>query len=386
MEMVISEKIQEQLAGADKLARSRPLRYPGEPRQVDMLLQIALENAEWGSREIVASYQERIGSAPRVSVNSLLRRNYLLKPQGRQECLAAIARQKVHIRTLLWSADPTQISTAMTEINTERRQMRLSSVIVSRFVLRDLAHDLKGSRSAKEANLGRQLNNVLDLLLLPGSDKLYRNIMRGAVEARGLGRPVSVDEALGDLIQQVDDISGEDEEGTSSEPELLAEENAILRSALFGLRQELVSLQEELRKTQQTTQEDVVADFLREMNSPVNNNLLDNVMLSNRAAGKLFAKGWMPDLPEVEGIVYSLKLLADFLADKGVQPIQQIGSRVSVTLSDLAKVSYIGSEFSNPQESKEVEFRTPGWLYHQQIVTRPQAVEIDPLSIEEEAR
>ena len=254
--------------------------------------------------------------------------------------------------------------------------MRLSFPVTSRVLLAQLMDKLEHSNRDTEVALGRQLRQLLGLAALSSSDRLFRRIVRAASDARGLSEPVSVDEAITELIQQVDEAGEDEADSDAPESERLGEENAFLRSTLFGLKHELVSLQEKLRSAQETTQTQAMITFLREMNSPTNNHLLDNIALSNRAVAQMISTNSLPDSPEVEGVVYSLKMLFDYFLQIGVRPIEEVGQRAQVTMDDLTHILYIGTEFTDGKQTKMVQFRSPGWAYRDQIITRPQAVEV----------
>jgi hypothetical protein len=156
----------------------------------------------------------------------------------------------------------------------------------------------------------------------------------------------------------------------------LASENADLRAALFGLKQELTDLYMQLEETRDANRVDALVQLLASMNAPSNRRLLDNVARSNLVIKELLQTGWQPDQPEVEGVVYSLKLLMDYLLSIGVKPIHAIGSQRMIRMSDLREVGYVGSEFRNNDEVKLVEYRSPGWEYQGRTITSPEAFEI----------
>ena len=78
----------------------------------------------------------------------------------------------------------------------------------------------------------------------------------------------------------------------------------------------------------------------------------------------------------MEGVVYSLKMLVDYLERIGLNQMRTVGNREKIAMDDLAYLSYVGSEFASPDDMKWVEFRTSGWKYRDRIIARPQAVEV----------
>jgi molecular chaperone GrpE (heat shock protein) len=199
-------------------------------------------------------------------------------------------------------------------------------------------------------------------------------VARGISEERRFAERETLTEKLRGLIEEVSGLREEGEE-EPSDLEAVQEENADLKAALFGLTQELVELQTRIQEMQETTRTEAVVTFLSEMNSPASGYLLDNVVQSNRATTQLLEEGWLPEPPEVEGVVYSLKMLMDYLARIGVTPMQPIGARAKVSLEDLAYLNYSGSEFRNEKELKWIEFRSSGWIYQGAVISRPRAVE-----------
>jgi molecular chaperone GrpE (heat shock protein) len=376
MDEQIQRAIRKEIEHEVGFARANPLRYPSDPRQIERVIELALQNPDWGARELVNAYQRQNRDTLKIPVYPLLRRHRIAKRDGRESCSRAVRRHKDNLVTLIWTSDRQQAEKAFRDIELGRNQMRLSFPVASRMILMQIMDKLEHSNRDSEVALGRQLRQVLGLIALTSSDKLFRRIVRAVSDARGLSEPVSVDETITELIQQVDEAGTDEADGEAPEAERLAEENAFLRSTLFGLKHELVALQEKLRSAQETTQTQAIVSFLREMNSSTNNNLLDNIALSNRAIAQMLSTNSLPDSPEVEGVVYSLKMLLDYLLQIGVRPIQQVGHRAQVTMDDLTYILYVGTEFSDSKQTKWVQFRSPGWAYRDQVITRPQAVEM----------
>ncbi len=376
MDEQIQRAIRKEVEREIGFARSNPLRFPNDPKQIDGVIELALQNPDWGTREIVNAYQRQNRDVLKIPVGALLRRHRIAKRDGRESCIRAIRRHRENLVALIWTSDRQQADKAFRDIEQGRAQMRLSFPVTSRVLLAQLMDKLEHSNRDTEVALGRQLRQLLGLAALSSSDRLFRRIVRAASDARGLSEPVSVDEAITELIQQVDEAGEDEADSDAPESERLGEENAFLRSTLFGLKHELVSLQEKLRSAQETTQTQAMITFLREMNSPTNNHLLDNIALSNRAVAQMISTNSLPDSPEVEGVVYSLKMLFDYFLQIGVRPIEEVGQRAQVTMDDLTHILYIGTEFTDGKQTKMVQFRSPGWAYRDQIITRPQAVEV----------
>ena len=378
MNKQILDVLKAEIAQTERFADTRPLRFPTDPQQIDAVIDMALRNPDWGTREILLQYHQDTGSRLGIRVNSLLEKSHIAKRDGREECAAEITQHHANLRLLIESQDAIQLQRAFSEIRQSWRRTDRSGPVIARVVLRYLARDLAQSRTRETVDIGKALQRTLQKTLLPPSRQLYRRVVRSLADAQGLGSSVSVD-AIEDLIQEVDEIGSEETDTDAQDLESLMEVNADLRAALFGLRHELVALQERLRSAQEASQTNAIVALLRDMNSPTNNHLLDNIALSTRAVDDLIRSGWIPEPASVEGVVYSLKLLSDYLEVFGVTPVQTVGGQSRISMEDLSYVNYSGSEFRDEGQEKMVVFRTPGWRYKDQIITRPQAIEVGGL-------
>lgn len=360
-------------------AHARPLRQPDSPEQYDCILDLALANAEWGPSQIVSAYKATQHRLLQVNVRETLSRYRMLRADGRNECLQLREIHSSNLKQLTDSASSNETTSAyqsLREYLTDRSRHQ-SGTAVARLVLRDLAHDLTASPNSPDKDVGRRLSKLLNSTYLRTSRRLLRDIVEVSARCKGLNKRQSIDDAVQDLLQAVEEVaSDEPDDGHQEESVSLEEENADLKAALFGLKHELKDLSSRIQNIQNTARADAAALFFSEMNSPARGYLLDNVIRSGHVVNNLLVQGWHPELPEVEGVIYSLKMLSDFFVNLGLTPIHEIGTHCRIALSDLSTISYSGSEFAGPQETKFVEIRTPGWRLGDRLITKPQAVEI----------
>lgn len=357
----------------ESFAADNPLRYSNDPLQMDLVIEAALAHPDWPPNEIRQWYDSRATTPIKFNVYRFLKTHYILRRDGRANCSEEIDRQFGNLQTLL-SGQNELAREAWLDLRDRPSQRRRSWPVVARMVLRDLSQLLLKSDDGLDQALGKRLENVLAKVLMRPSAQLLARVIRDVSEERHFAERESFAEKLTGLIEEVADLR---KGGDDSAPDLetLQDENADLRAALFGLTQELLELQARIDEMKEITKTEAIVTFLSEMNSPTNGYLLDNLVQSNSATTSLLQNGWVPEPPEVEGTVYSLKMLMDYFKNSGVSPIQVLGNRAKVSMEDLSYLHYSGSEFSDEKELKWVEFRSSGWVYRGNVISRPRAVE-----------
>ena len=365
--------IETEVRRTETFAASNPLRFANDPAQITLVIRAALNHPDWTTNQIL-DWNDRQSATPiKFSVVRFLRKHYILRRGHRAECRQEIERQSENLRTLLLGQDDSA-SAAWADLSMRPKRIRRSWPVVARMVLLDLSQMLAQSTDVQDRLLAKRIEEVLEKVLLRPSAQLLSRVVRGVSEERRFTDRETLTEKLLGLIEEVAGLREEGEEDTS-DLEAMQEENADLKAALFGLTQELMDLQTRIQEMQDTTKTEAIVNFLSEMNSPTSGYLLDNVVQSNRATTQLLQDGWLPEPPEVEGVVYSLKMLMDYLKNIGVTPMQAIGDHAKVSMEDLAYLNYSGSEFKNEAELKWIEFRSSGWIYKGEIISRPRAVE-----------
>jgi molecular chaperone GrpE (heat shock protein) len=356
-------------------AKDNPLRHANDPGQVNLIVQAALRNPDWTANQILEWCGNRSRAPIKLNVVGFLRQHYILKKDGREGCSQEIARQYENLKAVLHGEDDVARS-AYVDLKDRESHLRRSWPVVARMVLLSLGRTLHRSEDRRDQALGTHLEDVLNRVLLRPSSQLLSQIVTGIAEERHLAQRQSVSEKLTGLIQQVTGLQEEASEEETTDVEVLQYENADLRSALFGLTQELTDLQLRIQEMQESTKTEAIVAFLSEMNSAASGYLLDNIMQSNRLALQMLSSGWLPEPPEVEGVVYSLKMLLDYMKAMGVLPIASVGDRARIVMEDLARFSYAGSEFRDEREKKWVEYRSTGWMYKGTIISLPRVVEL----------
>lgn len=360
-------------------ARSKPLPPLDSPEQYDFILETALSDPNLTAVQIVRAYEQSRRRPLKVSASRTLTRYHIRKEDGRKECVYEIGACVSCLNTILQSAVSSEVTKAHRSLREQlsNRRRSKSGVVVARITLRNLGRDLLSSNRPAERDLGHYLEDLLRTTYVRTSKRLLRDIADSAVRCRGLSERESITDTVKDLIETVDDFAGDETEEKQEEPGSIEEENADLKAALFGLRHELTELSARIQEMQDMAQTDAISAFLTDMNSPASGHLLDNVIHSGQVISRLLSDGWQPEPPELEGVIYSLKMLSDFIVSFGLSPIYDIGARTRITWDDLATISYTGSEFANQQEKKYVEFRTPGWKFRDRVIAKPQAIEVD---------
>lgn len=377
MQPEVQNILAEEVRYALEFARGNPIRFPGDPVQIDRVVDLALRNPGWSVPQIIEQYERQWGRRPRIRVYSELRRYRLARADGREACGREIMRQARNLDILLAATDPARAADAYRTLQAWLRDRTHNDApMVARVLMMRLAARLAESPLSAEREIGRTLAEELELTLPLLSLKALRKIVYGVAEHHGLRERSLLSDKVEELLSSVEDATGGESATDEHDAEALQAENADLRAALFGLKQELTDLYTQLREQKEITRVEALVNLLATMNAQANRRLLDNMAQSSLVVNTLLRRGWQPEPAEVEGVVYSLKMFMDYLARIGVVPMREIGSREAVTLADLAQLSYAGSEFSSHEERKWVEFRTPGWAYEGHIITKPQAVEV----------
>lgn len=361
------------------LTKSNPLRFHDDPYYMNAILKLVLRHPEWSTAQINDWFQERRRIQIKFNIRGFLARFYLLKMDGRVEC--ARYSEEIYSQLIrLLSEDISQAKEAHNDLREIRMRTRRSWPAVTRMVMLTFAEKLQNSQSKDENRLGQDILKLCESSLFPLSNKFFNSAISRVVEARGFSVAETVSDRINGIIEEVSqyETSSEesDPENEFSDISMLQEENSDLRAALFGLKHELTDLQVRIRTQQETAQTQALVRFLSEMNAPSSGHLLDNIIFSANTISDLLSNSWQPESPEVEGIVYSLKMLTDFLIHLGITPIKEVGSYEQITMNDLSNLNYTGSEFQSPNQRKSVQFRSPGWGYKDQIISRPQAIEV----------
>lgn len=364
----------------EQFAAANPLTHPGDPEQIDAVLGIALDHPEWGHAQIIDLYERKRGRRPKVNVPGLLRRNFLAKADGREDCLREIERQNTCLQALLCDPDGRSAQLSYRSLQAWLSDhSRANAPVVARGLLRELGRELgRDAHDHHAQELARRLSALLQCILLLQSLKLLRNIVASVAEARGFRERRSLTERVEDLISSVDDAVIPQSAAEEADQEAVEAENTDLKAALFGLRQELTDLRQRIEEMKEAAQTDALVYLLAEMNSAMHGYLLDNIVHSNRLVTRLLAEGWTPEVPEIEGVLYSLKMLVDYLQRLGIHTMRELGDHEKIRMEDLTQFTYVGSEFRSTKEVKCVQFRTPGWMYRDRVISRPQAIEVKP--------
>lgn len=369
--------ISNEVARVESFAEANPLHHRNDPEQINAIIELALRFPDWGPPQISDFYKRKRTIPIKFSIANFLMRNHLLKSDGRQQCLEAIEKLRPNLDRLLWANEIDPARLAYEKILSLREANRKSWPVVARVVILGIAEQLRERRMEPYVSVGNRIISVTGKILLPSSNGLLRGVIDRSAEAWGFKQTSTVGDQLAEIIETVDEYQpiGTDDNVVQDISSFEAE-NADLRATLFGLKQELIELQTRISNLQETARTNAVIMLMAEINSPAKGYLLDNMVRSNLVTNQLLREGWQPEPVEVEGVVYSLKMLMEYLSQLGITPIRKIGERAKISIDDLATLSYAGSEFKNHHELKWVEFRSTGWMYKGNIISKPQVIEI----------
>jgi molecular chaperone GrpE (heat shock protein) len=369
--------IQEKLIIFEDQINRRPLRFRDDPYIMNVILQLVLRHPDWIVPQILDWFQNKRNIQVKLNIKGFLIRFHLFKPDGRADCLRYSEEIGRNFNCLL-TQNNEQARAAFDNMKMLKSRIRQSWPAVIRMVLINYVGDLVKVGNPEEKKLASRIDQLIQRTVFMQSSNFFNDVVLSLAEARGFIGPETVSEQINGIIEEVSQYEPSDEIDDTPDITLLQEENSDLRAALFGLKHELTYLQSRIHSQQENAKTQALVKFLSEMNAPSNGQLLDNIIHSSKIINDMISNDWQPESAEVEGIVYSLKMLTDFLIHIGISPIKEIGSHEKITMEDLQNLSYIGSEFHSPSQKKSVQYRSPGWAYEGQIISRPQAVEVIP--------
>ena len=160
---------------------------------------------------------------------------------------------------------------------------------------------------------------------------------------------------------------------TEEEPaqtEVAAPETEQLRAAAIGAERQIAHLQEQVQHAKTSAQSEAVMGFFKEFNSTKNSKLLDQFHKANSMVPQKIT-------PEnIEFLWGVLKMFAKFLENLGIEPMHEIGSHLQLTLEESHSYDYVGSDWIESLDVKNVEVITPGWTYQDAIVSPAMVKEI----------
>jgi molecular chaperone GrpE (heat shock protein) len=371
--------IQEKLDYFEDQSGRKPLRFRDDPYVMNIILQLVLRHQDWTAQQVTDWFQHKHSIQVKLSVRGFLARFHLLKPDGRRDCLHFSEDIRKSFLCLL-SDDEERAKAAYEHIKNTKYRIRQSWPAVTRMVLINLSNEFEKVGGIEQKRIASRIMGLIQKTLFMLSSNFFNEVVYAIAKARGFVGSETVSEQINGIIEEVSQYETQDDTDDAPDVTLLQEENSDLRAALFGLKHELTYLQSRILHQQEHAQAQAFVNFLSTMNAPTNGQLLDNIVHSSNMITNLLNSNWQPE-PEIEGIVYSVKMLTDFLLKIGIYPIKEIGSHEEITMSELPTLNYVGSEFQSPSQRKIVQFRSPGWAYEGQIITRPQAIEVIPKKV-----
>lgn len=155
----------------------------------------------------------------------------------------------------------------------------------------------------------------------------------------------------------------------------LERNNKDLRTSLEMTQRQLEHLEEEIEEIKAEAKKEAVLHFFQEMNSLRYSNLFDQFANAEALIKKLDQNDYqIPE--EIESIPFVVRMFMNFVRKYGIIPLEQKGLKKIVTLHESEQYEYVGSEFSDNVEQKQVEIVAPGWKYAETIISRPHVKEI----------
>lgn len=202
------------------------------------------------------------------------------------------------------------------------------------------------------------------------SRSIFRNILNEvAIENKfKVGRDVST---------KVDDIKDQIESALDEEcainTEDLKMENQNLRSSLIIINDQLDKYKQDLEKFKEDTHQEVIYEFIQNLNSDKYGRLLDNFIKCEKSLKALKRSKYEFPL-EVESIPVLIKQYVKFTHEYGIKEIQR-KEELSLSYDEAIKGSYTGTPYENVEDKKYVNVDSPGWIYKDMIISTPIYVE-----------
>lgn len=371
-------------------AHEDPLYDINTPFEMDWIVDLITKSPQIDADNILTRYRKQNGSIPRLRVKRFMRKHHLYNEEERQKTVTDFALYSVELRKLLFSEElipppsTNEVKQSFVLLHTKileqgHRTNPTNKYIVCRYLLRSISHEYQNSNTKDLKAIGQSIDEFLDLVTVRHAYDAVTRIIDMAGENRGfVSRDQSFDvqfQRLMSSLESVDDSYDSDNEDEDDEIDYLREENAHLRTSMIGLRHNVKDLKDQVHDLRESAHTDAVVELLRTMNSSQVGFLLDHVMFTGNQFRELLVSGWKPD-PEMQVIPRLFNSLSSYFSKLGVTAMKEIGQQEYITINEANEISYQGSEFSNSQEEKLVEYKSPGWMYKNTIISRPKAQEI----------
>lgn len=355
--------------------RNNPARSKNDPLYIDFIIESVLEHPDWNPSDYVRLHKEKKGEPIKLNVRDFLMRYSIVKRDGKQEVIYLTTKASTLLDNIM-SEDVDTANQSFADLIHIQGYYKRRWPVVARALMTQLANNLFEQKDTETKELAKRMQSLQSKMLVPMSKRFIKMLIEQIGMARGLGRAKSVTDKISSILEDVNDAT-QQEWGDAQDLESLRAENADLRAALQNLRYELEDLQSQLQNTQDANKDEGIVTFLTELNSAINGSLLDNLAISHKVIQNLIKGNWQPDPPDIEGIVYSVKAIVQFLYRLGLEPLKEVGAIEKVNLQDLTYVNYLGSEFDYPDQEKWVKYQSPGWRYRGEIISWAKAIECD---------
>ncbi|MGL4861637.1 MAG: hypothetical protein ACRCZO_13180 [Cetobacterium sp.] len=160
------------------------------------------------------------------------------------------------------------------------------------------------------------------------------------------------------------------------ENENLIEETIVASNNETKYEIENENLEAQIEKEKEIMKKSIIINFFREMNSSMNNELLDNLYKAGLVINQLDDKNTI-STEDLESISLTIKLFFKYLKKYKVLPKEKIDNILDIGLEEAQNFNYIGSEFIELNDIKKVKVESPGWKIENEIITKPTVKEVD---------
>jgi len=235
-----------------------------------------------------------------------------------------------------------------------------------------LLHFLEILKTESDYQLTTSINRLLPKLGDVYSRKLFVQFFDVFTDYVGYGKRKRISESLSSSRASLNKIITSSE--NIQDQDIIIEYNKM-KDALIVLSEQLDIIRDDYLAYQEQSQEEARKEFFVKLNTEGSSNLLDTLAISDHLINTLYREKWKPERPEVESIVLSIKGISKAFKNLGLTKTHEIGTKITITVSESKNFNYMGSEFKENEE-KEVEIQTPGWKFGDVILSQPRVKEI----------
>ena len=219
--------------------------------------------------------------------------------------------------------------------------------------------------------LQQELQQLLQQLNFTQCRIFLQNLTEDLGILRGLRKKKTFQEQLLEATASIGETLGE----KKGRKKNLEEENEDLRASLEITQLQMQNLQVAMEELRQEAQLEARLEFFREMNAQRHGSLLDNFARAEQRLQQLRQEGHsIPE--EIESIPLVVRMFMKFAREVGIQPLEKLGREMEVDLEQSEGYEYVGTNFTEPEEKKQVRVVGEGWEYASHLISRPVLQEV----------